>query len=98
MIDWWLVGSASLWITGLAVLLSALSYQNWLAHETGTRLRDRFVTRSWGVPYSVGMTMFCTGLAAAREAAWWERAIWTALALFFAWQLIRHCRQGVPTR
>lgn len=91
-IDWWLVGSSALWITGLAVLLAALSYHDWLAHETGRRLRDQFKTRSWGIPFALGMTLFCTGLAAARDTPWWERALWSTLGLSFLWQLIAHFR------
>ena len=93
LIDWWLVGSSALWITGLAVLLAALSYHDWLTHETGRRLRDQFKTRSWGIPFALGMTLFCTGLAAGRDTAWWGRALWGTLALSCLWQLITQLRR-----
>ena len=92
LIDWWLVASSALWIMGLSVLLAAFSYHDWLAHETGRRLRDQFKTRTWRIPFSLGMALFCTGLAATRGAAWWERLLWGALALSFGWQLTQHLR------
>ena len=92
LIDWWLVGGSALWITGLAVLLTAFSYHRWLAYETGRRLQDQFKTRGWAIPFAAGMTLFCTGLAVSRHAAWWERTLWGALALSFVWQAVGHVR------
>ena len=42
MIDWWMVGTNSLWIVGLSILFAALSYHDWLAKETGQRRRELF--------------------------------------------------------
>ena len=73
-------------------VLAALSYHDWLAHEMGRRLRDQFETRGWAIPFALGTTLFWTGLAATRSAAWWERVLWGGLALSFVWQLAQQVR------
>ena len=92
LIDWWLVASSALWILGLGILLAALGYHDWVAHETGRRLREQFSTRSWRVSFALGMTLFCSGLEVGRHAAWWERVVWSALAVSFVWQPVQYAR------
>ena len=94
MIDWLAVGSAALSMTGLAVVLGAVSYHHWLARETGQRLRDLRRGRSSAILSSVGFTLLCAGLAIGRHAIWWERPLWSLAGLFFVWQLAVHLRRG----
>lgn len=92
MIDWAYVATSSLWILGLSIILAAFSYHDWLARETGQRLRDLFERPSWRLPFSTGMVLFCLGLGLGRRFAWWERTLWGALAFFFVCQLVRELR------
>lgn len=84
--DWWLIGSSALWIAGLAILVAVHSYHGWLASETHRRLPDQFKTRGWVIPFALGMTLFCTGLAVSRHAPWWERTLWGAAAFSSLWR------------
>lgn len=102
MIDWVYVGTNSLWILGLSILLAALSYHDWLARETGQRRRALFRRLSWRLPLWTGMASFCIGVGLGRELSWWERIFWAALALSAVWQLARQLRSrrrppGRPT-
>ena len=87
MIDWVNVALNALWIFGLAIILAAFSYHHWLAGETSCRLRDVLSYRSWKIPFSTGMLLTCIGFGYGVADRRWERAIWTALALAFAYQL-----------
>ncbi len=75
----------ALWIIGLATILAAFSYADWLAHERGRPSRRVLLSSTFWGPFSVGVVLVCLGLVlSSRE--WWERAVWAALALLFAWQ------------
>ena len=86
MIDWYLVLTSALWILGLAIVLAAFSYHDWLARETGRRRRELFRERSWVIPFSAGMLLTCLGFGLSEGMRWWERVLWLALAASFAWQ------------
>jgi hypothetical protein len=85
MIDWYFVFSNSLWIFGLSVVLAAFSYHHWLAGERGRRLRQQFREPGWILPFAAGMFLTSVGLGMLESARWWERIIWLALAVSFAW-------------
>ena len=93
MIDWANLALNALWIVGLASILAAYSYHRWLAAETSRRLRDVLSQRSGKIPFSAGMSLICVGFAYGLADRWWERAIWTAFALVFAYQLVTDVRQ-----
>ena len=88
MIDWVNVTFNTLWICGLAVILAAFSYHDWLAHETGFRLRDILSQCSWRVPFAAGVLLTSVGLGYGVAGQWWERAIWAVLAFFYACRLV----------
>jgi hypothetical protein len=94
MIDWVNVALNALWILGLSVILAAFSYHHWLAAETSRPLRQVLSQPSWTVPFSSGMALSCVGFGYGLGVRWWERAIWTALSLVFAFQLLTTLRQG----
>ena len=101
MIDWVNVSFNSLWILGLSVILAAFSYHHWLAGETSRRLRDSLAHASWKLPFSVGMVLTCVGFGYGLAERWWEKTIWTALALFYGWQFVmvlRHIRREAARR
>ena len=99
MIDWVNVALNSLWILGLSIILAAFSYHHWLAGETSRRLRDVLAQPSWKLPFSVGMVLTCVGFGYALAQHWWEKTIWTALALSYGWQFVmalRHRQEKAP--
>jgi hypothetical protein len=77
MIDWYFVAVSSLWISGAALLLSAWSYQHWLASVESTTRSDVFARPAWIVSSAIGLVMFCAGQALMPNR-WWERILWTA--------------------
>ncbi len=82
MIDVWSLVANSLWILGLAVLLTVLSRACWIASTEGNRLRA-VLRRPWAQLVSaLGLALFCAGLAATART-WWERGLWGLLAI--AW-------------
>jgi len=93
MIDWFEVAFSALWIFGLSMILAAFSYHYWLAGETSRRLRDLVARPSWTLPFSAGMVLTCVGFGYGLADRWWERTIWTALALSYAWRLFVAVRQ-----
>ncbi len=70
MIDWADVALNSLWIVGLAVILAALGYHDWLAHRTGVRLRALWAAASWRRPAWLGLCLVCLSLTFARRSLW----------------------------
>ena len=75
----------ALWIIGLAVILAAFSYGDWLAHERGVSSRRVLGSLTFQVPFSGGMVLVCLGLVLSGRTGW-ERAVWALWTLFFAWQ------------
>ena len=68
----WTIVSHALWISGLAVLLAAFSWQRWAAGEGRKAKRP-------GLALNLGLILVCAGLAATGRA-WWERILWGMLA------------------
>ena len=97
VIDWLTVSLSALWITGFAILLAAFSYHHWLAAETSRRLRDVLTERSWKVPRSVGGVLICIGFGYGVADRWWERVVWTGLAVIFAYWLMTDLRRQGKT-
>jgi hypothetical protein len=87
MIDWYGVFRNALWIAGLAVILAAVSYADWRRgfQSPKGRMRAALGRPGFLAAFSIGMVLFCTGLALSSNA-WWEIAAWALLGLLFAWQ------------
>lgn len=85
MIDWLGVATNSLWVLGLAGMLAAASYYDYVAWQQG-RSRRAVLTSSPFVFYlSLSAAIFCAGVALS-GGAWWERIAWGLLAILCAWQ------------
>jgi hypothetical protein len=84
LIDWKMVGFASLWITGLAVILSVLGFVDYHAKERKIRFRQELRRPGYQAWINVGLTLFCIGLLGSSDT-WWERILWGLLALAFIW-------------
>ena len=89
MIDWYIVATNGLWIAGLAMILAACSYHDWIARETRRRRRDLFKQRSWQVPWMCGMCLTCVGWGLSQASRWWEPVVWLGIGAWYAWDLTR---------
>ena len=80
MMDIWRIPLNSLWILGLAILLSVLNWAYWVAGIDKARLRTVLRRpRLWRIA-SLGLVLFCSGMTVAGHT-WWERVLWAVLAL-----------------
>lgn len=87
LIDWGLIGFSSLWIGGLALILSALGMANYRAAVLHVPMRQVLAEAGYRVTIDLGMTFFCLGMLGL-AAAWWERVVWGLLAgAFLAYAL-----------
>jgi hypothetical protein len=82
MIDVWGILANSLWIAGLAALLSTLSWSHWAASTKRVRFRAMLGWPNVQRALDAGLFLFCAGLAATAHT-WWERALWGLLGM--AW-------------
>lgn len=97
MIDLRIVVAGTLWITGLAVVLAALSWANWEAKTGGERLRAALERPAIRRAIDGGLALFCVGLAVGAEQ-WWERALWGLLAVAWIALMVWPVRRpSVPT-
>ncbi|MCX6071629.1 MAG: hypothetical protein NTU91_12365 [Chloroflexi bacterium] len=82
LIDWGLVGFSSLWIGGLALILSALGMADYHAAVSHVTMRQVLAEAGYRVAIDLGMTFFCVGML-GMAVAWWERVLWGLLAVAF---------------
>ncbi len=85
----------ALWVLGLAVILAALGYSDWLAREKGMGLRQALTRRGFVIAASLGMALVALGLAGAARGA--ERLLWLILMLVCSAQAWRAWRIGNTT-
>ena len=99
LIDWGAVGAASLWITGLAVVLASLGFADFRRATTGLKMRAVLGQPAYQLAVNAGLALFCLGLLASSHT-WWEATIWGLLALaflayaFLAWRARRRAQGG----
>ena len=96
LIDWRLVGFATLWIVGLAIELSVLGFVDYHAKERGERRRDLLRQPGYQIWINLGLVLFCLGVLGSSRA-WWEGLIWGLLAVafgYYAFQAYRSNREG----
>ena len=77
-----MVGFASLWILGLAVILTALGFADYHAHTSSKRMREVLKEPGYSAAVNAGLALFCLGLLGSSRA-WWEMALWGLLAVAF---------------
>ena len=86
MIDWFQLLTNAIWILGLAVLLAGLSYASYQAAGAKRSFRRQLQMPGFNLVSSLGLLLFCVGLAATGNQSWWKSVVWSLLALAFAWQ------------
>lgn len=86
MIDWVNLGSNALWIVGLSIVLSTLSYASWAASVHNEKLTTRLKQTSIRFFLNLGGLSFCLGLAATSGVVL-IAILWVVLAALFVTQL-----------
>lgn len=82
MIDWLGLFKNSLWVIGLAVLLSAISLARYQAVTEHLRFRDCWETAGIQRGLNVGSVLVCAGLALTAERGW-EKGLWIVFGVYF---------------
>jgi hypothetical protein len=85
MIDWLNTLYNTFWITGLALIVSAFSYNDWRAKQQGINLRQQLTSSSFQLPFSLGLALVSLGLLFLAQV-WWERLIWLVFVGVFVYQ------------
>ena len=94
LIDWRMLLFAALWISGLALLLSASGFAVYSANQTGQRVRKLLGSPRYQSWLNFGLALFCVGLLGSARACW-EMILWGLLGAAFlvyavaAWRSIR---------
>jgi hypothetical protein len=83
MINWISLCFNALWIVGLGLEVSALSFAYFLAGERNTDFRKALDLPACQMVVDIGMVFFCLGIFGSITVIW-ERIVWAALALIFA--------------
>jgi len=70
----------SFWITGLALLLAALSYHHYQATQLGHRLRQQLGEPSFQIVFYLSLVLVGIGLTGT-SATIWEMSLWAVLTV-----------------
>ena len=93
MIDWVGAGGCALWITGLAVMVAAVSHAVWVAGEHRTALKSVLGAPGYQWAFHGGLAALCAGVACGAPVPW-QRLAWAALALLFTAVGLQERRRG----
>ena len=95
LIDWRLVAFSALWLTGLAVLLAAFSFADYLAAQQHLRTRAVLGWPGSQAALHSGLLLFCLGLFGLAQP-WWQQLLWALLAAAFAYLAWTSWRRRTP--
>ena len=87
MIDWYFVFTHSLWILGLSIALTALSYHEWLRKALNRPLRQQLREPSFRLPSNTGFLLVALGFMLLENSRWWERVFSFLFACSFGWRV-----------
>ncbi|MFN3761910.1 MAG: hypothetical protein ACK4WK_01755 [Anaerolineae bacterium] len=76
------VAANALWVLGLALILTALSWANWAAARERIPFRSALGRPGVRRALDGGLVLFCAGLAATGRTLW-EQVLWGVLAVGF---------------
>ncbi len=85
MIDWLRLSFNALWIAGLTLMLTVLSYAGWLAQLQEVGVRQRLARPAFQAGLDLGLGLVSLGLFCLGRG-WLEHLLWALLTLFFLWQ------------
>jgi len=97
LIPWRTVGFSTLWILGLAVILTLIGFADYHASQEGARTRQVLRRPGYRAGINGGLTLFCLGLLGS-SGAWWETVLWGLLALSFAYSAWRALKERAPAQ
>lgn len=86
MIDVWSVVANGIWVLGLSILLAALSWAVWAATAAEVKFRIVMMRTPIRLTVDASLLLFCAGLTATART-WWERVLWSALAIAWGVQI-----------
>lgn len=81
MIDYLQVLGSSLWVLGLALILSALSFAYFESGQHSQKIRHTLKHPRYVLVFFIGFVLFCLGVA-LNESRWLVRILWAILAIF----------------
>jgi len=80
---WIVLVADALWMLGLAVMLSTLSWAHWRASERKVRFRVIWGTSSCQITCDLGLVLVSVGLSLSARSAW-EHVCWALFVLLYA--------------
>ena len=95
MIDWAWVGSNTLWILGLALLLATGSYHSYRASQRRAPARPGSAQLDTGLSMRLGLLLVCLGLCAT-SGYWLERGLWALISLGVVIEIVVSRRRTEP--
>jgi hypothetical protein len=92
MIDWALVLSNAIWISGAALALAVFSYANWLAAMPPLRLRDvlrrpALYRTLWAAAVLVGLGLGLTSTHTLETVLWFGLALFGLIIVISTWRV-----------
>jgi hypothetical protein len=81
VINWYSVFINSFWISGLSLLLAALSYHYWVAQVAERPLRQQLNATSFNRAFWLAFALVGIGLAGTSQRSW-EIGIWVLFTLY----------------
>lgn len=95
MIDWHSLALSALWVFGLALVLSTVSFAAYDAGEAGVPLR-RYLARPQSViVIDLGLALACVGFTGG-ALAHWRSVVWALLALVYLADAVLTWRRRLP--
>ncbi|NOX62010.1 MAG: hypothetical protein GXP42_08700 [Chloroflexi bacterium] len=96
MINWYSLFTASIWVSGLALILATFSYASYRASVSEARLRLVLFAPNTQFTIFLGLTLFALGMGLGAFSRRWEFFLWLALAASFAFQTWGARRRAHP--
>ena len=95
MINWVQLTFNFIWVLGLAIILSTLSYHHWWAQTHGQRLWAQISQPNFQIGLWFGLTLSSIGFAGISTAVW-EIIVWIILAMGSAYFTVDAWRTSSP--
>ena len=87
MIDWYHIGTNTLWILGLTLDLAIFSHATWQSTSKGVRLKRIMKKSEFQGWIAIANIFLCLGFATSSNQ-WFTRVFWILLSLIFILQIL----------